>query len=144
MRSERESAPRGQGCLPGVLAMRGRGVQLYSDGTVNLHETVRKRRRLEGRCWWRRLRARRYGGGGGVGVGGGVSAGGNRAGVGGADPLNLPRLEHAQQLRLLMHGHVADLVQEDGSTVGQFEAADTIGTGVGERTFHVPEELAFK
>src|SRR3981081_563843 len=79
-------------------------------------------------------------GGSKVGVGGGDYAHVDTARVGGADPLNLAGLEHAQQLRLLMHGHVADLVQEDGSTVGQFEASDTIAAGICKSAFHVPEE----
>ena len=43
-----------------------------------------------------------------------------------------------------MEWHVADLIEEDGSTVGEFEAADAIGSGVGKCTFHMAEELTFK
>src|SRR5258708_31124634 len=64
MRTARESARRGQGCLPGVLLARARASQPYSDGTISLREIVRQCTPLEGRYWWRRLRARRYGGGG--------------------------------------------------------------------------------
>src|SRR5438132_13460817 len=43
-----------------------------------------------------------------------------------------------------MQWHVADLVQKDGSAVGEFEPADAIGTGVGKCTFHMPEKFTLK
>ena len=55
-----------------------------------------------------------------------------------------PDLQHAQQLGLLAIGNVADFVEEERAAVRQLEAADAIGLGVGERAFHVAEELALE
>jgi hypothetical protein len=33
-------------------------------------------------------------------------------------------LQNAQYLRLQLQGHIADLIQEQGATMGRFEAAD--------------------
>ena len=40
---------------------------------------------------------------------------------GSAYPAELPLLEHAQQLRLEVEGELANLVQKDGSSVGQLK-----------------------
>ncbi|EDM79044.1 hypothetical protein PPSIR1_10590 [Plesiocystis pacifica SIR-1] len=62
-------------------------------------------------------------------------------GLGVADPLDLPLLEHAQQLDLEGQGHLADLVEEDGALVGGLELADLVGHGARERALDVAEEL---
>ena len=61
-----------------------------------------------------------------------------------AEPLELAGLDDAQQLGLLAHRHVGDLVEEQRAPVGELEAADAIGLGVGERAAHVAEQLALE
>ena len=39
---------------------------------------------------------------------------------------------------------IADLVQEQGATVGHLETADAVGLGIGKRTLDVAKELAFE
>jgi hypothetical protein len=55
--------------------------------------------------------------------------------------LDLPLLEHAQELGLHDHGHVADFVEEEGAVVGLLELADVAGGRAGERAFLVAEEF---
>src|SRR5581483_12074324 len=59
-----------------------------------------------------------------------------------ADPLELPILEHAEQLRLRLEGQLADLVEEERAAVGQLEAADAPRVGPREGALLVPEQLA--
>ena len=61
-----------------------------------------------------------------------------------ADSLDLPFLQHAQQLALQVERNFADLVEKQRAAVGQLEAADPVLDRAGERSFHMPEELAFK
>ena len=61
-----------------------------------------------------------------------------------ADALEVAGLEHAQQLRLQVQRHVRDLVEEQRAAVGELEAADAIGLGVGEGALHVAEQLALE
>src|SRR3954470_5867824 len=49
-------------------------------------------------------------------------------------------LQHAQDLRLRLHAHGADLVEEDGAAVGDFEQASLRGDSGSECAFHVAEE----
>src|SRR5262249_46360020 len=49
----------------------------------------------------------------------------------GAQALEFPRLQHAQQLRLAAAREVAELVHEQGAAVGRFKTAGP-GTGTGE------------
>lgn len=58
-----------------------------------------------------------------------------------ADALDLPRLYHAKELRLLAERDVGDLVEEERAAVGQLEASHAVDLGVGERALHVPEQL---
>ncbi len=58
------------------------------------------------------------------------------------DPFELARLQRAQQLGLLVEGHVGDFVEEEGAAVGHLEPADAVGLGVGECALDVAEELA--
>ena len=60
----------------------------------------------------------------------------------GADPLELPLLQDAQQLHLELERQLADLVEEERSAVGQLEAAAASPVGAGEGTLLVAEELA--
>ena len=63
-----------------------------------------------------------------VGIGGGDQADVGAAGARRADALELAGLERAQELRLLAHRDVADLVHEQRAAVGQFEAAGAVGS----------------
>src|SRR5256712_13365136 len=49
-----------------------------------------------------------------------------------ADPLGLPLLEYAKQLRLEVQRQVTDLVEEQGAAVRELEAADPSPAGPGE------------
>src|SRR5262245_27988290 len=50
-------------------------------------------------------------------------------------------LQHAQELRLRFHRHVADLIEEERTAFGLFEAARAAGIGAGERTLLVAEQF---
>ena len=65
-----------------------------------------------------------------------------RIGLRAAEPLDLPLLEHAQQLHLHLVRQVANLVEEDGRTIGQLEAADLPRERSGERPLFAAEQLA--
>ncbi len=62
----------------------------------------------------------------------------------GAEPHDLARLQDAQQLRLHVQRHVADLVEEQRAPVGVLEDALAVALGAGERTAHVAEELVLE
>ena len=79
-----------------------------------------------------------------VGVGGRDEAHVHLAGAGRSEALELSGLEHAQELGLLPPGDVGDLVEEEGSAVGELEPADAIGPRVREGAPDVPEELALE
>ena len=59
-----------------------------------------------------------------------------------ADALELPLLQHAQQLELQRRRHVADLVEEQRPLVGQLEAPELALDRAGERALLVAEQLA--
>jgi hypothetical protein len=82
--------------------------------------------------------AKAAGGGFGVevGVGGGDHADVDLAGGAG--------FEDAEELGLLADGDVGDLIEKEGAAVGQFEASDAVGAGVGEGAFDVAEELGLE
>src|SRR5205823_5076772 len=61
-----------------------------------------------------------------------------------AETLELPLLEHPQQLRLQLERDVADLVEEERPAVGQLETADPLRDGPGESAALVAEELALE
>ena len=65
----------------------------------------------------------------------------DRDGVGGADRPDVVFLEHAQQLDLQAHGHVADLVEQQRAAIGGLEQALVIAYCAGERSFDVAEQL---
>ena len=65
-------------------------------------------------------------------------------GIGGADPLDLAVLEHAQQLHLDAERQLADLVEEDGAAVRRLEQPLAVAVGAGEGAAHVAEELALE
>ncbi len=60
-----------------------------------------------------------------------------------ADPLQLPALQHAQQLGLHRQWQLADLVEEQAAAVGQLELATALVHRAGEGATHVAEQLAF-
>src|ERR1700733_14251406 len=65
-------------------------------------------------------------------------------GLRGADTLEVAGLEYTQQLGLLAHGNIGDFIEEEGTAVGEFEAPNAVGARVGESSFDMAEELAFK
>ena len=74
-----------------------------------------------------------------VAVGGGDDAGVDLDRLGRADRSDLALLEHAQQLDLKAHRHVADLVEEQRAVAAELEDALAVGLGVGEGAAHVAE-----
>jgi len=52
-------------------------------------------------------------------------------------------LQHAQQFGLQVEGNLADLVEQQGAAVGEFEPSFTSVGGAGKAPFSWPEELAF-
>jgi hypothetical protein len=61
-----------------------------------------------------------------------------------ADAPNLAVLEDAQKLRLHGGAHVRDLVEEERAAVRDLEKAALVPRRSGERSAHVPKELAFE
>ena len=61
-----------------------------------------------------------------------------------ADALELPGLEHAEQLGLEGRGDVADLVEQQRPAVGQLEPADLAPLGAREGALLVTEQLALQ
>ena len=59
-----------------------------------------------------------------------------------ADGRVFALLQHAQQPRLRLHRHVADLVEEQRAALGLLEAADRARVGAGEGALLVAEQLA--
>ena len=51
--------------------------------------------------------------------------------------------QNAQKFRLRRRGHLSDFVQEQGASIGKFEAADAPLGRAGERASLVAENLAF-
>ena len=48
-----------------------------------------------------------------------------------ADPAHLAGVEHAQELGLQWHGHVADLVEENRAAVSQLKPPAAVVAGIG-------------
>jgi hypothetical protein len=61
-----------------------------------------------------------------------------------AHPLELPLLEHAQELGLELGPQVADLVEIERTALGQLEASEPPLVGVGERAALVAEQLGLE
>ena len=61
-----------------------------------------------------------------------------------AHGAHLAVLQHAQQLRLELGRHVADLVEEQRAAVGLHEEAPARRGGAGEGALHVAEQLALQ
>ena len=61
-----------------------------------------------------------------------------------ADRPHLALLQHAQELDLQRHRHVADLVQEQRAAVGRLEQALVRLHGAGERAPRVAEQLGLE
>ena len=57
---------------------------------------------------------------------------------------NSPVSSTRSSLACRLEGHVRDLVEEERAAVGQLEAADAVGLGVGEGALHVAEQLALE
>src|SRR3982750_2881082 len=54
-----------------------------------------------------------------------------------SNPFDLSSFKYTKQFRLLTIGDIADLVEEDGATVCEFEASDSIVARVGEGSLNV-------
>ena len=61
-----------------------------------------------------------------------------------ADLFQLTLLYQPQQLHLKLARHLADFVEEEGPPVRQFDFADLVRHGAGERSLHVAEQLGFQ
>src|SRR5262249_43683799 len=59
----------------------------------------------------------------------------------GAEALEFPLLEYAQEFDLQVEGQFADLVQEDRAAMGELEAPHFAAEGASEGPLFVPEEL---
>ena len=64
------------------------------------------------------------------------------AGVCAAQALEFVLLQNAQYLGLQLQRHIADLIQEQGATMGRLEAADRLRDSAGESTLFVSEEFS--
>ena len=64
--------------------------------------------------------------------------------AGAAQALELLFLQNAQQLRLQRRRNVAHFIQEKRALVGQFETADLLRDGSGERTLLVAKEFTLQ
>src|SRR5262249_57833144 len=62
-------------------------------------------------------------------------------GLGGAEAAHHPLLEDAQELRLQVHRHLGDLVEEERASVGLLEEPNLFGGRAGERASRVAEQL---
>ena len=60
-----------------------------------------------------------------------------------AEPPDLSVFQDAQKFGLKLQWHLADFIQEEGSTIGQFEASRANADGAGERAFLVAKYFAF-
>ena len=63
--------------------------------------------------------------------------------LGPADALKFALLQHAQQLGLERGGDFADLVEEQGAAMRQFETADALADGAREGALFVTEQFGF-
>ena len=79
-----------------------------------------------------------------VGVGGGNDAYVHFPRTRRPDPLELPGLQHAQELGLLRQRQVGDFVEKERAAVGEFEPPDPIGLGISEGALGVTEQLALE
>ncbi len=56
-----------------------------------------------------------------------------------AQPLKFPLLQYPQQLRLNFNRNVAHFVEEQRALIGEFEPADFLADGAGERSLLMPK-----
>src|SRR5258708_32019666 len=61
-----------------------------------------------------------------------------------AEPLEFALLQHAQQLRLQLEGHLADLVEEYRAAARELEPSNALSDGAGERALFVAEQLTLE
>ena len=60
------------------------------------------------------------------------------------DRLDLPFLEHAEQLHLHVGRHIADLIEKQRAAVGKLKAPEPIRQGPGKGALAMAEEFAFE
>src|SRR5262249_14165918 len=65
-------------------------------------------------------------------------------GASASETFELPFLQDPQQLGLQRQRDVANLIQKEGSVVGEFKAADFLRDGSGKRTLLMTEEFALQ
>ncbi len=82
--------------------------------------------------------------GGEVRVGGGEHAHIDLDGSRRPDPFQFAGLQNTQQPGLLGLADVGDFVKEERAAVGEFEAADAVGSGIGKGSAHMAEKLALE
>ncbi|MNT49329.1 hypothetical protein D3C72_1861740 [compost metagenome] len=75
-------------------------------------------------------------------LGGGDHADIQRDQLVGAEALDRPLLQQAQQLDLDIQAHALDLVEEQGAAIGELELADAALRSAGEGALFVAEQLA--
>jgi hypothetical protein len=56
----------------------------------------------------------------------------------------MTRLQDAQQFGLLANRNIADFIEEDCAAMCQLKASDAVRFGVGEGSFDMSKQLAFK
>ena len=78
----------------------------------------------------------------GIPVGGADETHIHRLQLAAANPLQGPGLDEAQQLALQVEIHLADLIQKQGTPIGQAGGPLAIPLGPGKRSLHVAEDLA--
>ena len=79
-----------------------------------------------------------------IAVGGGDDPHIDRHGLGAADRAHLVFLQHAQQLDLQAHRHVADLIEQQGAAFGRLEQAYVVAGGAGEGAFFMAEQFGLE
>src|ERR1700729_1969980 len=79
-----------------------------------------------------------------VSVGGGEDAHVHAPRLRRAHTLHFPGFKHTQQLRLLPHRHIGNLVQKERSAISQFKATNAFDTSISKSALYVAKELAFE
>src|SRR5208337_1616853 len=79
-----------------------------------------------------------------ISIGGSDQARVRREGARTSQAFELALLQDAQQLGLQLEGNLANLIQEDGSAIGQLEATDPLRNGAGEGASLMSEQFAFQ
>src|SRR5271167_4062819 len=79
-----------------------------------------------------------------IAIGGGNRARVRREGARASQAFELALLQDAQQFGLEFERNLSNLIQEDGSPIGQLEATDPLRNGAGEGASLMSEQFAFQ